>query len=416
MCNFDQNLEDEVFNLLYSFLPKENFSGSFENLRPIFTPFDQHFLKQKIELITIAGTNGKGETALHLKTLLEERNKNVAVFTSPHIISIRERFLFLGSMISYVDLIEAISECRAQLGGQALSFYEFLFYVFCYQCKKLDSLIDCIILEVGLGGRKDTVNLLTPTITALTSISRDHQEILGKTYKLILKEKLGITRKNTPLISNLCSKYLRNLCAQICLSKGVQYFELESYDLQYNKDSYTERNQIHAKCLNHYLIHQNEKWEESLKKEIIFPTLKGRFEMMTMGEIRFIFIGAHNIDGMRLLGGALDAESKNRKIKLPIDEFWLSFSKRDSKDILAGLKIFKKYTKYYRKLWLTSFSHPKAWDLKKENRQELGPYLPEQMQWKEKLKIMDRDVKKSIAITGSYYFIGEVQKEILLLR
>lgn len=411
MKQFDRIQELALEQQLYAFLPKENFSGAFESLKPVFKTFSESFDYNRKPIITVGGTNGKGETCFALKTLLENNGYNVAVFTSPHILSIQERFYFCGSNLDYSCLSKLVEECSKELANVKLSFYEFLFYMFCKHLKNNIKQVDYVILEVGLGGRKDTVNLLNPSLCALTSISRDHQEILGKRYDQILKEKLGITRAGIPLVSFFKLNYLNDITRKYCKKHKIPNYDIQKLQGEMTFDSYSLRNKYQAHVLYHLLFNKNLEGFPNKVSLIKKEAEKGRFEMMTLGKIRFIFIGAHNIDGIRLLEKTIYSEVNASN--LPFDEFWISFSKRDLKDIEASIKIFKSYSSIYKELWMTSFTHNKAFEMNDEIKKQIKTDLPKEMNWVDKLTIMDRDVNKTIAIAGSYYFIGEIQKQIL---
>jgi dihydrofolate synthase/folylpolyglutamate synthase len=137
-------------------------------------------LSQKT-IITVAGTNGKGETTLWLSRELGK--KPHCVWISPHVERITERFRSEEGEISESELIKLVDECHelVQENNFKLSYYEFLFLVFCHWAGSRDC--DYLLLEVGLGGRLDAVNVFDAKLVLLPSISRDHQEFLGHRYE-----------------------------------------------------------------------------------------------------------------------------------------------------------------------------------------------------------------------------------------
>ena len=399
--------EEEVLNgNLFRWFGRENFlEGNKGQIRKAISCFVPEFKNKSIRIVTIAGTNGKGETAHGLENLLRQKGLKTALWTSPHILSLRERFLFSGKLLSYKKLGSSLAEARKVCEEEewTFSYYEFLFFVFCRLV--MESQVDVLILEVGLGGRLDAVNFLEPDLTAVISISRDHQKILGNKLSHILREKLGITRPGVPLITALELGLFRNQTTSFCEKQGTSSFDLFEKGYLRKEDSYSFRNQTMATFLCEFLL-QGKKTKEKLcsKKfrEVVrkqkFEALKGRFEKWVVNGRSFCFVGAHNIDGVRKLTQSLEKSS--------FDDVILSFSKRDKKDILNILEHLVRYPCVYKKLTLTTFDHEKAYGWDK------GSTWPKEISlvddWK---NYFDRRLSgESVLITGSYYFIGEVQK------
>jgi len=371
----------------------EKFTPRFEKNKSVFKPFGKLL---KIPIITIGGTNGKGETAHNLKYLLEREGKKVGLWTSPHVLSIRERF-YVGEVISYQALLDQFEKSYEEVEKKdfTLSYYEFLFHVFLNLC--ISKEVEILILEVGLGGRLDAVNYLDPSLTAITSISRDHQEFLGNSFAEILKEKLGITRTGVPLVSAFELKYLKSLASTYCVEHQIPYIDMHQLGLIPLQANYSRQNQLMAHHLKHLIDGKSQSSEN-----LLFPLTKGRFERVTIGPINITFVGAHNLEGMRKLVQRLKGHD-------PFDELYLSFSKRPEEEIRQCIKILGQDSTKFKKIYLTSFEHPKA------AGKTSGPfsYLEN---WKENLEQgLKQKAKKDILVTGSYYFIGEFQKALFTL-
>ncbi|CAA0091024.1 Dihydrofolate synthase/folylpolyglutamate synthase [BD1-7 clade bacterium] len=151
-------------------------------------------------VVTVAGTNGKGSFVHSLGALLKASGQRAGLFTSPHLLAFNERILVDGQQASDNTIMlafDAIFQASQQL-DISLSYFEYstlaAFYVF-----NQDNL-DFWVLEVGLGGRLDAVNILTPDYAVITSIGLDHMEYLGDTREKIAFEKCGILREQTPFI------------------------------------------------------------------------------------------------------------------------------------------------------------------------------------------------------------------------
>lgn len=169
---------------------------------------------QKIKIIHIAGTNGKGSTSNLLSNILENNCKDVqkvGVFTSPHIHYINERIKINNQNISDKNLEKYISKLKIFLDSISikLTYFEFLTVVAIKYF--IDESVDIAVFECGLGGRLDATNVFeNPLLTIITNIDLEHQEFLGDTTEKILIEKLGICRENVPLITGVEQENLRN--------------------------------------------------------------------------------------------------------------------------------------------------------------------------------------------------------------
>ncbi|MCR4628208.1 MAG: bifunctional folylpolyglutamate synthase/dihydrofolate synthase [Clostridium sp.] len=157
------------------------------------------------KVIHVAGTNGKGSVCAFLGSIYREAGLSTAVFTSPHLVKINERFSFDGKMVSDEVFLRAYAEVLAaeepirQKYRTIPSYFEYLFLMFCVMCREIPT--DRIVLETGLGGRLDATNCLEkPHLTAITSISLDHMQFLGDTVAKIAGEKAGIICDGVPVV------------------------------------------------------------------------------------------------------------------------------------------------------------------------------------------------------------------------
>ena len=272
----------------------ESFKPGLERIRPYFLDFKSNFSNKKI--ITIGGTNGKGQTGHFLGRLLKEQNISYALWTSPHVLTPRERFINNGEMISDVQF-DKILNLNEKIISK-FSYYEYLFLSFCEWVNTLDR-CDVIIFEVGLGGRGDAVNLFDPDLTSIVSISKDHIAILGSNTSQILKEKLGITRSGVSLITGPLKNDLELQLDRFCKNNSIpltRIYEINGPDIL---EPYPLRNLKLAKMISEKLTSKRAP-ELTLND---FKSSPGRMEKVTLGAGSFIFIGAHNLDGLETLLG-----------------------------------------------------------------------------------------------------------------
>ena len=153
-------------------------------------------------IITVAGTNGKGSTCAMLEAILLEAGFRTGVYTSPHLVDFEERCRVRGDIVSATDLIACfarVESARSENGDEiSLSYFEFTTLAI---LKLLaDAALDVVILEVGLGGRLDAVNILDADCAVITSIDLDHMELLGNNRESIGLEKAGIMRAGKPVV------------------------------------------------------------------------------------------------------------------------------------------------------------------------------------------------------------------------
>jgi dihydrofolate synthase/folylpolyglutamate synthase len=149
-------------------------------------------------VVTVAGTNGKGSTVAVLEAILGEAGQRVGAFTSPHLLRFNERVRVGGLEVADEELIDAFAAIDVARGDITLTYFEFaaLAALLVFRSRE----VQVLVLEVGLGGRLDAVNMVDPTVAVITSIDLDHQEWLGDTRGAIAIEKAGILRPGVPLV------------------------------------------------------------------------------------------------------------------------------------------------------------------------------------------------------------------------
>jgi len=148
--------------------------------------------------IHVAGTNGKGSTSHMLASILQEAGYNVGLYTSPHLKDFRERIKINGKLISKEYVVDFISRNKFFFEQNKLSFFEMTVGLsFKYFA---DEQVDIAVIEVGLGGRLDSTNIIKPELTVITNIGLDHTQFLGYTLKDIAKEKAGIIKPIIPVV------------------------------------------------------------------------------------------------------------------------------------------------------------------------------------------------------------------------
>lgn len=155
--------------------------------------------QRRYPVVHIGGTNGKGSTSAMVAAIAQAAGHRVGLYTSPHLIDYRERMRVNGEMISESRVIALVEQLRSAAAPDlAPTFFEFTTAMACMHFAEAG--IDLAVLEVGLGGRFDATNVVTPAATAITTIGLDHEQYLGSTLEQIAFEKAGIIKPGSPLV------------------------------------------------------------------------------------------------------------------------------------------------------------------------------------------------------------------------
>jgi len=168
-----------------------------ENIRKLCDFFGNP--QDKIKTIHIGGTNGKGSTSNMLASVLQESGYKIGLYNSPHLVDFTERIKVNGENCDKEFVYNFILKLKQLPSEIQPSFFEFttiMAFEYFYQQK-----VDFAIIEVGLGGRLDSTNIISPLVSAITNVQLDHQDLLGETIEEIAFEKAGIIKENIPIIS-----------------------------------------------------------------------------------------------------------------------------------------------------------------------------------------------------------------------
>jgi dihydrofolate synthase/folylpolyglutamate synthase len=152
----------------------------------------------KFKSVHVAGTNGKGSTSSMIASILQEAGYKVGLYTSPHLKDFRERIRINGETISEDFVVDFVKNNKPFFEANALSFFEMTVgLAFDYFVKEQ---VDVAVIEVGMGGRLDSTNVITPLVSVITNIGFDHTQFLGDTLAKIAAEKAGIIKQNIPVV------------------------------------------------------------------------------------------------------------------------------------------------------------------------------------------------------------------------
>ena len=290
--------------------------------------------QDRLKVIHVAGSNGKGSTAAFLSSILQELGNKVGLYTSPHFVRYNERIKINGIEIPDEYVAGFVEKYDKFIEEHKLTFFEVTTAIaFQYFA---DENVDFAVIEAGLGGRLDATNVLTPVATVITSISLEHTHILGDTIEKIAIEKAGILKPGVPVFSGQLPPEAIKVIQDKCTKFDCKYFKLPDYIIK-RKDSielYTEEIELDDFTMPLRGIYQ--KYNAALAGLVvskIFNTddflhiergirnviknigLQGRYEFFnTRPDI--IFDSAHNTDGVRNFLNEFKKDSKTYKKKM----------------------------------------------------------------------------------------------------
>lgn len=199
--------------------------------------------QDKIKCIHIGGTNGKGSSSNMLASVLQEAGYKVGLYNSPHLIDFTERIKINGKNCDKEFVFNFIQKLQTLPKDILPSFFEFttiMAFEYFHQQK-----VDFAVIEVGLGGRLDSTNIIKPLVTAITNVQLDHQNILGDTIEEIASEKAGIIKHNTPIISGDENEAVKNIIKEKASKENATLIDatLINTDLQSDlKGNYQKKN------------------------------------------------------------------------------------------------------------------------------------------------------------------------------
>lgn len=391
--------------------------------------------QDKLKIVHIGGTNGKGSTTTFLRCLLEQQGLTVGTFTSPYIESFNERIAINGQpipneelvelcekVIPIVDKMDEVPELAHTVEFEVLTAMMFDYFV--------DKKVDIVLVEVGLGGRFDCTNVMTPLVSVITTIGLDHVDILGDTIEQVASQKAGIIKEGRPVIVgnvsdeafDVISKEANSLHAPI-KRYGVDFdsqylqptdnwgetfhFKSDKVDLKQLSINMVGKHQVDnasvaIEAFNEVadMLHlpvSNRDYQKGLQ-QAFWP---GRMEKIS-DEPFIVLDGAHNDHAMEVLVDNLRREFSDKKIHT-------IFGALTTKDIQGMIGLLQSVNNLDLKV--TTFDYPKA--CTKELYEEMG--LTAYDHWQEALSDTLKEVSADdlILITGSLYFISQVRQILL---
>lgn len=301
--------------------------------------------EDKFKTIHVAGTNGKGSTSHMLASILQEAGYKVGLYTSPHLKDFRERIKINGKDVSKQFVIGFIHKHKSFFEANSLSFFEMTVgMAFDYFSRKK---VDIAIIEVGMGGRLDSTNIITPEVSVITNIGLDHTQFLGTTLEAIAVEKGGIIKPNIPVVIGETQIETQSVFKSLAKKNHSEiYFADHNIDKVFESDLkgfYQQRNiktvlqtikVINSKSFN--ISDKNLK--QGLLNVVKNTGLKGRWQIL-QNSPKIICDTAHNKEGLKHVMNQLLNENFN--------QLHIVFGVVNDKDVDSILPLLPKEAIYY---------------------------------------------------------------------
>ena len=326
---------------------------------------DEHYghPHRAYKTIHVAGTNGKGSCSHSLASILQEAGYLVGLYTSPHLVDFRERIRVNGEPVSQqyvVDFVEDFIRWNTpSLPNDSKSdtpvvlspsFFELTTAMaFKYFAEQQ---VDIAVIEVGLGGRLDCTNIITPILSIITNISFDHTQFLGNTLAEIASEKAGIIKENVPIVIGETTMETKSVFEDKALEMNAPIYFAEEFSLPTPlpdfelKGAYQERNLRTILCAAHQLCEmgilkpedEENRWEHALSNVTQNTKLMGRWQTLQEHPLVICDTG-HNVGGWQYLAPQIKAQ--------PCKQLRVVFGMVDDKDIDTVLDMLPTNAIYY---------------------------------------------------------------------
>ena len=305
----------ETLNWMFSQLPmyqregKTAFKKDVSNTIAFSKELD--FPEKKFKSIHVGGTNGKGSTSHMLASILQEAGYKVGLYTSPHLKNFTERIRINGKEIPENKVTTFINRHKDFLEKQKLSFFEMTVgLAFDYFANEH---VDIAVIEVGLGGRLDSTNIINPELSIITNIGLDHTEMLGNTLPKIAFEKAGIIKKNTTVVIGERQQEVQKVFATKAQETFSEIFYasdvFETYKTDLLGDYQQKNSKTAAVAISH--LHGFKVSQDQIKRGLLYvvknTNLKGRWQVL-QEKPKVICDTAHNKEGLQIVFKQLKKE------------------------------------------------------------------------------------------------------------
>ena len=368
---------------------------------------DEHFNHPhtKFKTIHVAGTNGKGSCSHTIAAILQAEGYRVGLFTSPHLVDFRERIKVNGDCISQEYVMDFVENERSFFEPLHPSFFELTTAMaFKYFA---DSHVDIAVIEVGLGGRLDCTNIITPILSVITNISFDHTQFLGDTLEKIAMEKAGIIKRDIPIVIGETTPETRNVFIQKAKEMNAPIYFAEEYnnpianELDFElKGSYQLKNKQTILCaVSHLpLSISPSSIKEGLSHVVELTGLMGRWQTIRERPTVICDTG-HNVGGWQYLSQQIKSQ--------PCKNLHIVFGMVDDKDIDTVMNMLPTNATYYFTQAQTKRAIPANIVEEKGKEHHLKGYVFPQVADAYKAALHHANEDDFIFVGGSSYIVAD---------
>lgn len=361
--------------------------------------------QDKLKTVHIAGTNGKGSTVTFLSNILQQYGLNVGTFTSPYIEIFNERIAINGQFITDQELDDVVAVIKPIVlkmdEDEALANiteFEILTAIGFYYFNEKS--VDIAIIEVGLGGLFDSTNVITPLVSAITTIGLDHQDILGDTLAKIAKEKAGIIKQGVPVVIGSpigMPDEAYDVIVQVATLKNAPLYQ-SSADGRFDLNLHGQYQQENAALAVKLFEHLSERLSLTVDKTKIAQGLKQAFWPARMESLNgYILDGAHNIPAIKRLASEFQGEEK-------VNILFSALQRKDFHEMIYLLQQIPNVN-----LTLSTFDYPKSIQASDVADISDVTWLANWQTFFDYPKHAD----ETYLITGSLYFMSQVREYLI---
>ncbi|MDR8392746.1 bifunctional folylpolyglutamate synthase/dihydrofolate synthase [Aliifodinibius sp. S!AR15-10] len=374
--------------------------------------------------IHVAGTNGKGSTCQILGAIYHEGGYKTGLYTSPHLLEYRERFQVDGKYITDEELLIFLNKYSGLVKSFRLTYFELSTAIAFWWFRHKN--IDLAIIEVGLGGRLDATNIITPLVSVITNISLDHTDILGEDIRSIAREKAGIIKQGVPVVlgnvsfgaseevmaiaKNKKSRIYQTNSMEPTWRNGVCILNIDGSPVEFTTDLVSPI-QVHNVALAWQVVQvlsdrypvPGKKLNRGLQKVKSTFTLLGRFEKLH-SELDWYFDGAHNLEAVQNL-------TKTVANMQSLDRTTLVLSLMKDKINEMMMAEFQKF----KKIYYYTIGSKRAADAR-----EIEKWLPNtdvvSVDKKQQTLFLKELESELVIFAGSFYFYSTVREWVQTIR
>ncbi|MGH7521866.1 MAG: bifunctional folylpolyglutamate synthase/dihydrofolate synthase [Gemmatimonadales bacterium] len=371
--------------------------GPTEGLLDVLGRPERHFPS-----IHIGGTNGKGSTCAFVANELRAQGWRVGLYTSPHLVSPCERITVDGVPIGEEAFTEWTTQLKPHIERLDASFFEATTAIAFADLAARG--VDIAVIEVGLGGRLDATNVLTPLVCAVTKIALEHTEYLGNDVKSIAREKAGIAKPKVPFVTGESDPAIRAELVSEAKRRGADPIITVDTTLHPRKDTrlgLRGRHQVANALVAHALLNALPKpfgpVGKTLPASFAHAYIPGRFEVRG----KWIFDVAHNPDGMRVVAEAI--RDAGTAIHRPLHAL---VGIRNDKDWRAMLELLRPVVDRLALTVPPSIPVMQRWSL-----EEMGPDVSFEPDFERALHDIQEGAE-TVLVTGSFHTVGDAMARL----